>query len=240
MKFEAVFFDVGSTLLFPSPSVAEAFVSVARGRGHDVGLEEVEPCMPAVDDYYEREYLRDGDFWCSHERSVRIWLDMYELLARLVGLGDDAEGISRQLHACFRGASHWSAYEDVERCLSALQAEGYRLGVISNWDAGLERLLDDLGLRPCFDVVIASAAVGCRKPDKAVFEMALERMGVSSSAAVHVGDLPEADGAAAKAGMTPVIVDRRGVHASCPHERVSSLVELPSLLRRLEGRWEKN
>lgn len=233
MKREAVFFDVGSTLLYPSPSVAEAFVSVARERGHDVRLEEVEPHMAAVDDFYEREYARDGDFWCSHERSARIWLDMYALLARLVGLEEDAEAIGARVHACFCKASHWAFYDDVRGCLSALRESGYRLGVISNWDAGLEGLLDDLGLRSCFDDVVASAAVGCRKPDRAVFETALARMGVSADAAVHVGDLPEADGAAAAVGITPVIVDRHGLHVSCPYRRIESLVELPSLLEGL-------
>ena len=71
---EAVFFDVGSTLIRPCPSVAETFARVAAERGHDLTVRDVEPHMPAMDAYYEAEYLRDGDFWCSHEGSVAIWL----------------------------------------------------------------------------------------------------------------------------------------------------------------------
>lgn len=231
MKVEAVFFDMGSTLLYPSPSVAEAFAAVACERGHEVSLAEVKHHMEAVDAYYESEYARDGDFWCTQEGSERIWLEMYRLLARLSGLEADAEGISAELYARFRRASHWSTYEDVSGCLEALRAGGCRLGVISNWDAWLEGLLEELGMRSCFDVVVASAAVGCRKPDRAVFELALERMGVSAEASVHVGDLPEADGAAAAAGIRPVIIDRHGVYADCPYETVRSLAELPKLLK---------
>lgn len=72
---EAVFFDVGSTLIRPCPSVAETFARVAAERGHDLTVRDVEPHMPAMDAYYEAEYLRDGDFWCSHEGSTAIWLD---------------------------------------------------------------------------------------------------------------------------------------------------------------------
>ena len=41
--------------------------------------------MPALDAYYEAEYLRDGDFWCSHEGSVAIWLEQYRYLCHLIG-----------------------------------------------------------------------------------------------------------------------------------------------------------
>ena len=50
---EAVFFDVGSTLIRPCPSVAETFARVAAERGHDLTVRDVEPHMPAMDAYYE-------------------------------------------------------------------------------------------------------------------------------------------------------------------------------------------
>ena len=80
---EAVFFDVGSTLIRPCPSVAETFARVAAERGHDLTVRDVEPHMPAMDAYYEAEYLRDGDFWCSHEGSTAIWLDQYRYVCHL-------------------------------------------------------------------------------------------------------------------------------------------------------------
>lgn len=230
MGIKAVFFDVGSTLLYPSPSVAQAFTTVATRRGHVVSLDEVERHMPAVDAYYEQEYARDGDFWCSHDRAMQIWLDMYVLLAHLTGLQHDARGLSEDVHACFRSADYWATYDDVERCLRELRHAGFHLGLISNWDAGLEGLFRDLGLLPYFDVVVASAAVGYRKPDPAIFEIALERMGVRACEAVHVGDLPEADGAAASVGIRPVIIDRHGFHGACGYDRVGSLLELPALI----------
>lgn len=172
---EAVFFDVGSTLLFPCPSVAETLARVAAERGHDVTVRDMEPHMPAMDAYYEAEYLRDGDFWCSHEGSTAIWLDQYRYVCHLAGIGHDAEGVAQAAHACYRRANHWELYPDVAACLRALKEAGYLLGVVSNWDAGLEGLLRDLRLLPYFDFVTSSAVVGYRKPNPVIFELACEQ-----------------------------------------------------------------
>ena len=84
---------------------------------------------------------------------------------------------------------------------------------------------------PYFDEVIASAAVGYRKPFRAIFDIALERMGVDARDAVHVGDLPEADGEGALgAGIRPVIIDRESRFDNLPFERITVLTDLVSLL----------
>ena len=229
-RYDAVFFDIGGTLIHAYPDVASAFVDAARKRGHDVSLPEVLPYMDEVNAYYEAEYLRDGDFWCSHERSRQIWIDMYTMLANFVGLEHDAPGISGDLYQAYLHADHWAIYPDVLEALRALKRAGVRLGVISNWDASLEGLLRELKLLPYFDDIVASAAVGYRKPDRVVFDLALERMGVEPSRALHVGDLPEADGdGATSAGVRPVIIDRAGKHAECPYRRIASLEELESI-----------
>ena len=229
-RVKAVFFDVGSTLIFPSPSVGEMFKIVAAERGHCVDHDLVDRSMPEVDALYDREYEHNGDFWCSHESSVQIWKDMYTLLSELVGLAHDSEGISEAMYDRYLCAESWSLYEDVLPALCALKDAGYRLGIISNWDASLPQLLSGLGLADMFDVIVPSAARGCRKPHPSIFELALGEMRVDASEALHVGDLPEADGAAASVGIEPVIIDRHGVHSECGFRMVSSLEDLVPLL----------
>lgn len=226
---KVVFFDIGGTLMHDDPPVPEVFARVARRRGHGVTARDVEPCMAQVDEYYQREYLRDGDFWCVHERAVQIWLDMYVLMADYCGIRD--EGLPQAVYDEYLKPENWSLFPDAPACLKGLKRRGFALGVISNWDATLEGLLRDMGYLPYFDEVISSAAVGCRKPHRAIFEIALERMGASAEDAVHVGDLPEADGEGASgAGIRPVIIDRQGRHEDCPFERIGLLTDLVSLL----------
>ncbi len=227
----AIFFDVGSTLIYPDPSVAEMFKIVARERGHAFDPARVDSFMPEVDALYDREYERNGDFWCAHESSVQIWKDMYTLLSERMGLGDDSAGISDAMYDRYLLAESWSLYPEVVGALEVLAGEGYRLGIISNWDASLPNLIEGLGLKKYFDVVIPSASRGCRKPHKAIFEVALDEMGVKARHAVHVGDLPEADGAAALVGIRPLIVDRHGRHAGCGFETVRSLAGVLEAVR---------
>ena len=230
-RYDAVFFDIGGTLIHACPDVPVAFVDVARKRGHDIALSQVLPYRGEIDAYYEAEYLRDGDFWCSHERSRQIWIDMYTMLANFTGLEHDALGISNDLYQAYLHADHWEIYPDALKALRTLKYAGVRLGVVSNWDASLEGLLRELKLLPYFDDVIASAAVGYRKPDHVVFDLALERMGVDPARALHVGDLPEADGdGATSAGIHPVIIDRAGKHVACPYPRIASLEDLEGIV----------
>ena len=224
---KAVLFDVGSTLLFHSPDIDGVFYEAAQSRGHSPSLEELSAFLPEVYRFYEDEYQKDGDFWCCPEGSVEIYLKMYRYLCRHVGLQADAEGIAREVYRLYLGAAYWRIYEDVLPCLETLRERGLRLGVISNWGTFLKGLLCDLGLEPYFEVIIASADVGCRKPDPAIFELALERMGLAPHEVLYVGDNPEADGEGAlAAGITPVIIDRLSRHEDYALTRISSLAEL--------------
>lgn len=228
---KAVFFDIGNTLLFADPSIPEVFSTVARRLGHPVTVRDVEPCLADVDAYYQDQYLRDGDFWCVHERAVQLWLDMYTMMADYCGIQNGVDELAQAVYDEYRLPENWSLFPDVEACLKGLKRRGFRLGVISNWDATLESLLRSLGMLPYFDEVIASAAVGCRKPHRAIFEIACERIGISPDQAVHVGDLPEADGqGASNAGLRAILIDRRNVHEDAPYERVMLLTDLVSLL----------
>lgn len=228
---KAVFFDVGATLIRPCPSVAETMAQVAVARGHALTVRDFEEHMPAMDAYYEAEYLRDGDFWCSHEGSVAIWLDQYRYVCHLIGIGHDAEGVAQATHESYRRADHWEVYSDVAACLRGLKERGLALCVVSNWDAELEDLLRDLRLLPYFDAVISSAAEGYRKPNPVIFDLACEELGVQPSEVVHVGDRPDADGdGAAAADIRSIIIDRHDAEAACGYERVRTLPELLELL----------
>ena len=228
---KVVLFDVGSTLIRPCPSVAETMGRVAAERGHALTVRDFESFMPAMDAFYEAEYQRDGDFWCSHEGSVAIWRDQYRYVCHLAGIGHDAQGMALSVYEAYQSADSWEVYKDVTGCLRALKERGYTLGVVSNWDAELEGLLRDLRLLPYFDTVVSSAVVGYRKPNPVIFQLACEQLDVRANEVLHVGDHVSADGeGASAAGIRPVIIDRNNREAGCPFERVTSLADVPDLI----------
>ncbi len=87
-----------------------------------------------------------------------------------------------------------------------LRARGLKLGLITNGRVSIQaRKLDGLAIRPYFESIVVSEAVGIEKPDPRIFAIALAELDVPASAAAYVGDNPEADVLGAKAsGMLAV------------------------------------
>lgn len=211
MTIKAVTFDAGGTLLFPSPSVAETFAEEARAFGYCFDDNEVERHIPACWELYFREYERDGDFWCTHEGCKGIWYLQYALLCDLLGVEEHKAEVVDAVYQAFLRGHHWAVFADAVPALEALRARGLRLAVISNWDADLMNILDDLRLSRFFEVRVPSGAVGLRKPHRAIFDYTLRKLGLEASEVLHVGDMDDADGfGPLDAGFHPLIIERHG------------------------------
>jgi putative hydrolase of the HAD superfamily len=211
----AVFFDVGNTLLYPHPSVSRVCEEILRAAGHDRDLQAIESLMPLVDEYYEDRFRADDTFWTSEEATSGVWVGMYSLLCRRLGIEDEAEQLARTVYAEFGKPERWAAFDDVVPVLGRLRAAGVKVGIVSNWDGRLNHLLDGLGLAELVDTVVCSASVGLHKPDPRIFALACERLGVEPAACAHVGDHFYSDVLGARAaGLHAVMIDRAGV--GCP------------------------
>ena len=98
-------------------------------------------------------------------------------------------------------------YSDAHSTLAALVDKGYKLGIIANQKLGTEERLESWGLRKYFEVIAASAEIGYAKPDKEIFEKALELAKCTAAESVMVGDRLYNDIIPAKAiGMKTVWV----------------------------------
>ena len=93
----------------------------------------------------------------------------------------------------------------VDEALRRLRSLGLALAVVGNWDFSLHERLTEAGLAGYFATIVHAA----RKPDPAGLRLALERLGVHPSRALHVGDEQADEQAARGAGMrfarTPLI-----------------------------------
>ncbi len=168
----------------------------------------------------------------AHELSGRV-MDLAVVRLASFERALEEAGIHEEGLAVELGASYFShqahginLFEDTLPALDALGDR--RLAIVSNGNANVARL----GLEDRFEAVIRSVDVGVAKPDPAIVEAALTRMGVSAQRAVLVGDSEEADVAAARAaGIRSVLVDRDGsADGSRADWVIRSLRELPDLL----------
>ena len=78
-------------------------------------------------------------------------------------------------------------YPEAAQCLEFLSGK-YKIGVIANQSLGTEKRLEEYGLLKYIDLVVASAEEGVSKPDKRIFEIALNRSGCKACDSVMIGD----------------------------------------------------
>ena len=197
----AVTFDVGGTLIEPWPSVGHLYAEVAR----QWGLAGASP------DSLNRAFASTWQSRKPFDQSRAAW-------QRLVNQTFAAAGAAQPSHACFDAiyrrfaqASAWRVFDDALPALETLQARGFRLGIVSNWDERLRPLLDELGLSKYFRASIISCEAGCVKPDPKIFMRAAAELECQPAAMVHVGDSAREDAAGALvAGTRAVLIDRLG------------------------------
>ena len=103
-------------------------------------------------------------------------------------------------------------FPDVEKTLSKLKAEGYRLALLSNTESlNMDKMVERLGFGNYFDVFAFSYEVKAIKPDPKAFKAALKMLKVKPNEALMVGDSLRSDMMGSKAvGMHNCLINRKG------------------------------
>jgi putative hydrolase of the HAD superfamily len=230
VRFRAVFFDAGETLVHPDPSFPELFARVAEAEGHAVRPQDVVEASKVVLERFS-EAADDRELWTtSPEKSRRFWTTVYERMLDTLELAD-RDGLPDRLYGAFTDRSNYVLFDDVRPAVDELDAAGAILGLVSNFEAWLDDLLADLGLRDRFAVRVISGQEGIEKPDPRIFELALERTGVDAAESAYVGDNPVFDvDPPAALGMHPVLIDRRNRHPDFAGVRITDLRDLAGVL----------
>jgi len=193
-----IFFDAAGTLLHLPRGVGWHYRDVALRHGADFGEEELNRAFRAA----WRTVAAPRETRAPRADDDRDW--WRALVYRVLDACDadygklDRTAYFEELWSEFVKPGVWELYAETREVLSALKPR-FRLGVVSNFDSRLRRILSQLGIAEFFDEMILSSEVGAEKPSSFIFEEALRRFGVRADEALHVGDEPEADwrGAAA-------------------------------------------
>ena len=185
-KIKAVFFDAGGTLFRPYPSVGDVYARTAARHGVVVEAHKVEEA------FHKSWHTRNGMVSLEGQTTEKIERDWWYALVRDV-FGNleafkDFDAFFEELYDLFAHAECWRLFEDTLPVLDRLKADGYRLGIISNWDHRLFSIVEQLGLGSYFEHVTASSKVGTAKPGAAIFHHALQALKVPAEGAIHIGD----------------------------------------------------
>ena len=234
MTVEIVFFDAGETLVHPHPSFPELFARVCKEGGVDVSPSQVRKVQarlaPHLVDLAEDTGVDKPSL--SPEDSRVFWSFLYR---RFLGeLEIENEQLVADLFATFSSVSSYALFDDVQETLERLVKDGYRIGLISNFEGWLDDMLVELEVGHVFDPAIISGVIGIEKPDPAIYRLALEKAAVDARAAAHVGDSPGLDvEPASSVGIHPVLIDRFDRYPDQEVTRIKSLTELPEVLAQL-------
>ena len=170
-------------------------------------------------------------------------LERFQQVVRRLGIDDGGDALALALTAeHMRWIRGCTSYPGHHAELLARLAARRRLALCSNFshtETALE-VVDELGARPHFAVLVVSEAVDARKPFPKIFEAVLDGLGLAPEQVLHVGDNLRADVAGAAAlGMRTAWVTRqvkdRGAklaeHEGPPPDvEVKDLAELEALL----------
>jgi 2-haloacid dehalogenase len=127
------------------------------------------------------------------------------------------------------------AFPEVPATLRALKERGLVTAILSNGTPKmLESAVRGAGLTPALDLVLSVEEVGVFKPDPRVYQLAVDRLGVTASAICFQSSNAWDAYAASAFGMRVVWCNRYGQRAERlpgrPDAEVRSLAELPELL----------
>ena len=175
---KAVLFDLDETILDRSESLKNFASWQARGM--------------------LRSEVRDENLFTERfielDANGKVWKDeVYKTLVSEFSISRwSVKELLTSYELCFSGFC--KPKKGVVEAIKTIHEMGKRLALVSNGRSPFqERNFNSLGISYLFDAVIVSEAVGLRKPDPAIFELACQRLGIEPRKAIFVGDNPGAD-----------------------------------------------
>jgi len=206
---KAIFFDAAGTLFEAREPIGHTYARIARKHGLKVD-------DAAVSAGFRRAFSITPSlaFGPGHNEVKLRGLER-EWWHRLVrksfeGLGeiDNFDDFFDELFGYFGDPANWGPLPQTHAALQRLKDTDLKLGIISNFDYRLYRILEGLELRPFFDKISISSEVGFAKPAREIFTAALSAMGLDKAEAIHVGDSEHMDvRGAQEAGLHPILID---------------------------------
>lgn len=230
-KIRYVLFDAGGTLLGTNVDCEhwyeQFFVDACAEVGHSVSLEDTQKALKSSTLSCNMEQR------CSTPEQVRaFWQHVYGAAFAALIPGCDHAALADHFIDRFETGEFVQLFSDSLPALKLLRERGIPAGVVSNFGTYLQTFLDKTGIAHFFEFAVVSACVGYEKPDRRIFEHAIDLAGVPAATILFVGDHPREDYAASEnLGMVPVLIDRHNKHENLAGiRRIRTLTEIERYL----------
>ena len=233
-NIKAILFDLDGTLNLHLPTSVDVFTGYVRQLGYKISDEAQVRAEHWTHFYFansseiradSEKYKEENAFWLNF---TKRWLVALGLpVTEAVEVAPQASAHMAEQHKPVSFVP-----QEAFPVLESLKSAGYMLGVVSNREKPYGEKLKEMQLDSYFKFALASAEVNSYKPDKVIFERALELAGTSAAETLYVGDNYFADVVGARrAGITPVLYDPRGLFFDPGCAVLANFAELPDLLK---------
>jgi HAD superfamily hydrolase (TIGR01509 family) len=186
---KAVLFDFGGTIDTDGVHWSEKFWEFYERFNIPVKKGDYERAFVATEkELGEVPVLKQATFYETLRKQLKLQFKFLKLDAR-------DERLQSMLDAC---------YEDIDTTVQKARelieklADRYRLGIVSNFYGNLETVCQEFELYRYFSTLVDSVVVGLRKPDPAIWSLALKKLEVKPENAWVVGDSYDRDVVPAK------------------------------------------
>ena len=231
----AVFFDWYNTLAQYEPPREQLQSQALQEFGINASPRELERGLMIADRNYFEESARSPIRERSPEEQGMIYIQYQKTLLSEAGVNVPEELILKimdRLQQLYGGLT-FAIFDDVLSTLKELKKQNFTTGLLTNLPSGIDSICENLGVKLYLDFIVTSAEAGADKPNPAIFRLALERAGVKSTEAVHIGDQYHLDVIGARGvGINTILLDRFDFYPDvndCP--RIQSLTELAEYLQ---------
>lgn len=209
---QVIFFDAVGTLFGVKGSVGDIYAELARPYG-------VHGDAAAIDSAFYQAFkaappmaFPGVDVYSIPAREFEWWKAIAQQTFQSVGVLEQFTHFDHffdNLYEHFATADPWFLYDDTLKTLIHYKNQGVPMGIVSNFDSRIHRVLLALELAGFFDSITVSTDVGVAKPHGQIFEAALEKHRCTPDQAWHIGDsLKEDYEGATSAGLRGILLQR--------------------------------
>lgn len=179
----AILFDFGGTLDSDGEHWLDRTFRLYEAGGLEVPKSEIKRAFYYADDRcYADPSILSVNLWALMERHVRLQFEALDLKEHskerdiIYGFCSESEQYLRRRALLLRGLKN-----------------RFQLGIVSNFYGNLSFICEETGISESLRLIIDSNRVGLRKPDPAIFDLALAQIGFDPENVIFVGDSYERD-----------------------------------------------
>ena len=229
-KYRHLFFDLDHTLWDYDRNVQESLNELFEiYRLPDLGVS-------TIDDFYEAFRAVNFSLWSLYNlgKIDKVKLRKERFKRIFEHLGADGLAVPLEMEEDFmrRTSSKPHLFPHSKETLNYLQNE-YELHIITNgFNESQAMKMSASGLTSYFRLIITSETMGYRKPDKRIFEYAVDKLQSRPGECLMIGDNPDADIVGAKnAGIDQVLFNPLSIPCTLePTYTITCLSELKNIL----------